>query len=110
MAVLNTSNRTERQSFGELGFLIITDTSNTITGEFCAITCLEDTTFDASGLVFKIGSSTSSGNKDAAGSTVSNTTAVATSHTFPKRLTIYGKFTSIALNSGKVLAYNAERH
>tara|TARA_B100000575_G_scaffold262087_1_gene236319 strand:+ start:96 stop:392 length:297 start_codon:yes stop_codon:yes gene_type:complete len=91
----------DKQSFGQTGAYLITDTSNTITREFCAITFLEDSTFDSNGLGWP------ELNKKADGTAESNITAIGTSITFPKGLTIYGQFTSIALNSGKVLAYLA---
>ena len=96
------TNNIEKQFFGQAGALLITDTSNTITREFCAITFLEDTTFDSNGLDWP------ELNKNAAGTGAeSNITAIGTGITFPKGLTIYGEFKSIALNSGKVLAYLA---
>jgi hypothetical protein len=93
------TNSIEKQSFGQAGAYLITNNSNTITREFCAITFLEDSTFDSDGLGWP------ELNKKADGTAESNITAIGTSITFPKGLTIYGQFTSIALNSGKVLAY-----
>ena len=96
-----TSN-IDKQSFGQAGALLLTSNSHTFAREFCAITFLEDTTFDADGLVW------AELNKNAAGTGAeSNITAIGTGITFPAGLTIYGQFTSIALNSGKVLAYLA---
>tara|TARA_Y100000593_G_scaffold82012_1_gene153764 strand:- start:1342 stop:1638 length:297 start_codon:yes stop_codon:yes gene_type:complete len=89
----------EKQSFGQAGALLLTSNSHTFAREFCAITFLEDTTFDSNGLVWP------ELNIKADGTAEDNITAIGTGITFPKGLTIYGQFTSIALNSGKVLAY-----
>ena len=95
-----TSN-IEKQSFGQAGALLITSNSHTFAREFCAITFIEDTTFDADGLVWP------ELNIKANGTAEDNITAIGTGITFPAGLTIYGQFTSISLNTGKVLAYLA---
>tara|TARA_R100001440_G_scaffold71962_1_gene95341 strand:- start:460 stop:756 length:297 start_codon:yes stop_codon:yes gene_type:complete len=95
------TNNIEKQSAGKGGALLITDTSNTFTREFCAITFLEDSTFDSNGLDWP------ELNKKADGTAESNITAIGTGITFPKGLTIVGEFKSISLNSGKILAYLA---
>ena len=95
------TNNIEKQSFGEAGALLLTSNSHTFTRQFCAITFLEDTTFDADGLVWP------ELNKKADGTAEANVTAIGTGITFPAGLTIYGQFRSIALHTGKVLAYLA---
>jgi len=109
--------------FGQMGSILITGTSNAVTiigGDdtdatpasnvnrttkvFVAITFLEDTVFDNDGL-------TSDDNtmfiNDTAGSTGIDADggAVTDGVTFPKGLTIYGRWTSILLDSGKCIAY-----
>ena len=110
-------------AFGQMGSILITGTSNAVTliggrdtdltpannvnrtdKVFVAIQFLEDTVFDNSGL-------TSADNtmfvNDTVGSTGidANGGAVTDSVVFPKGLTIYGRWTSILLDSGKCIAY-----
>ncbi len=99
--------------FGQMGSILITGvtnevTSNGVTGMekavFCAITFLEDTTFDSAGLTSAddtifVNDSTASTGIDANGG------AVTGSESFPKGVTIYGRWTGIKLDSGKVIAY-----
>ena len=109
--------------FGQMGSILITGTSNAVTiigGDdtdltpagntnrttkvFVAITFLEDTVFDNAGL-------TSDDNTMFINDTVASTGidadggAVTDGVTFPKGLTIYGRWTSILLDSGKCIAY-----
>ena len=109
--------------FGQMGSILITGTSNAVTiigGDdtnatpagntnrttkvFVAITFLEDTVFDNAGL-------TSDNNTIFINDTVASTGidadggAVTDGVTFPKGLTIYGRWTSILLDSGKCIAY-----
>ena len=109
--------------FGQMGSILITGTSNAVTiigGDdtnltpagntnrttkvFVAITFLEDTVFDNAGL-------TSDDNTIFINDTVASTGidadggAVTDGVTFPKGLTIYGRWTSILLDSGKCIAY-----
>tara|TARA_R100000655_G_scaffold42519_1_gene78530 strand:+ start:1290 stop:1637 length:348 start_codon:yes stop_codon:yes gene_type:complete len=101
-------------AFGQLGSIHVAGTtavtSNGVTGNtdkvFCAITFLEDTVFNSSdaGLVAEstqlFPSSAGSGTDiDADGG------AVVDSETFPKGITIYGRWTGFTLASGKVIAY-----
>jgi hypothetical protein len=110
-------------AFGQMGSILITGTTNAVTliggrdsdstpasnvnrtnKVFVAITFLEDTTFDASGLTSEddtmfVNDSTASTGIDANGG------AVTGSETFPKGVTIYGRWTSILLDSGKCIAY-----
>ena len=71
---------------------------------FVAITFLEDTVFDNAGLTSEdntmfINDTVASTGIDADGG------AVTDSVTFPKGITIYGRWTSILLDSGKCIAY-----
>ena len=78
--------------------------TNRITKVFVAITFLEDTVFDNAGLTSEdntmfINDTVASTGIDADGG------AVTDSVTFPKGITIYGRWTSILLDSGKCIAY-----
>ena len=86
--------------------LIPAGNTNRITKVFVAITFLEDTVFDsgADGLVPEQAQNfpSSDGNStdiDADGGDVVD------SETFPKGLTIYGRWTGFKLSSGRVIAY-----
>jgi hypothetical protein len=98
-------------AFGQMGSVLVTGdlavTSNGVAGMedavFCAITFLEDTIFDTDGLV-----ATDQNlyvNSIDNQSKISGNTAVTNSEVFPKGVTIYGRFTKIQLDSGKVIAY-----
>jgi len=109
--------------FGQMGSILITGTSNAVTliggrdsdstpasnvnrtdKVFVAITFLADTVFDNAGL-------TSDDNTMYPNDTVASTGidanggAVTDSVTFPKGVTIYGRWTSILLASGSCIAY-----
>ena len=109
--------------FGQMGSILITGTSNAVTiiggrdtdstpasnvnrtdKVFVAITFLEDTVFDNAGL-------TSDDNTMYPNDTVASTGidadggAVTDGVTFPRGITIYGRWTSILLDSGKCIAY-----
>lgn len=110
-------------AFGQMGSILITGTTNDVTiiggrdtdgtpannvnrtdKVFVAIQFLEDTQFDAAGLTSAddtmfVNDSTASTGIDANGG------ATTGSVTFPKGLTIYGRWTSIKLDSGKCIAY-----
>ncbi len=97
-------NRTLKGIYGEAGAAYVTH-GNTITGEFCAITSLHDTT--------NITLTWSELNKDIQGDAIANTTAFSTV-TVPAGVTIYGQFTSVVIGStssttGKAIAYNASK-
>ncbi len=100
-------------SFGQMGSILVTGTttvtSNGVAGMenavFCAITFLEDNTkFDNAGL-------TSADNtkfiNDTVGSTGIDADGGATTDgiLFSKGMTIYGRWTSLKLTDGKVIAY-----
>jgi len=109
--------------FGQMGSILITGTTNAVTliggrdsdstpkdnvnrttKVFVAITFLADTVFDNAGL-------TSDDNTMFPNDTVASTGidadggAVTDGVTFPKGLTIYGRWTSILLDSGSCIAY-----
>ena len=109
--------------FGQMGSILITGTTNAVTliggrdsdstpasnvnrtdKVFVAITFLADTVFDSAGL-------TSDDNTMYPNDTVASTGidanggAVTDSVTFPKGVTIYGRWTSILLASGSCIAY-----
>lgn len=110
-------------AFGQMGSILITGTTNAVTiiggrdtdgtpasnvnrtdKVFVAIQFLEDTVFDSAGLTSAddtmfVNDSTASTGIDANGG------ATTGSVTFPKGLTIYGRWTSILLDSGKCIAY-----
>ena len=98
-------------AFGQMGSVLVAGTlavtSNGVAGMedavFCAITFLEDTIFDTDGLVATdqnlYVNSIDVQNK------ISGNTATTNGEVFPKGVTIYGRFTKIQLDSGKVIAY-----
>jgi len=102
--------------FGQMGSIhvagTVLTTSNDVAGMesavFCAITFLEDTVFnnslagltpEGSSNVFPGGTGMVSGGIDANGGAITGT------ESFPKGVTIYGRWTSITLASGRVIAY-----
>jgi len=98
-------------NFGQMGSVFITGvaavTSNGVAGMekavFCAITFLEDTVFDTAGLISS--EPTKFPNSAVAQTGISGNTAVTDGETFPKGVTIYGRWTTVMLDSGKVIAY-----
>ena len=112
MGNLTNSGNHQLATLGQFGSIHIagTDsvTSNGVAGMeeavFCAITFLEDTKFATSGGLL------SANNlkfiNSASGQTgISNNSAVTGSEVFPKGVTIYGRFNTIKLQSGRVIAY-----
>jgi len=113
-----------KASFGQFGSVYLTgdgaklDLDGTSANRFViAITMLEDVTFQKmqtlDGLVSSITTSTA---EDGVGeefgaitneSTSTNMDTITTSHTFPKGITIYGKWDHIELNSGSCVCYLA---
>ncbi len=109
--------------FGQMGSILITGTTDAVTliggrdsdstpasnvnrtdKVFVAITFLEDTTFDSAGLTSDddtmfVNDSTASTGIDADGG------AITGAEVFPKGVTIYGRWTSILLDSGSCIAY-----
>jgi len=113
-----------KASFGQFGSVYLTgdgailDLDGTSANRFViAITMLEDVTFEKmqtlDGLVSSITSSTDEDDAgDAFGaltneSTTTNMDTITTSHTFPKGITIYGKWDHVELNSGSCICYLA---
>ena len=83
-------------------------TSNGVTGMedaiFCAITFLEDTKFATSGGLLSV-DNLKFVNSASGQSGISLNSAVTGSEVFPKGVTIYGRFNTIKLQSGRVIAY-----
>lgn len=117
-----------KASFGHYGSVYLTgdganlDLSGATANRFiCAITFLEDTTFQTiNTLDGVIGSISTDGTNetqidDAFGATTAwasgtdndDALAITTSHTFPKGVNIYGKWDLVELNSGSCLCYLA---
>jgi|TARA_R110000744_G_scaffold332704_5_gene438122 hypothetical protein len=99
-------------SFGQMGSALITGTnavtSNGINGMnkavFCAITFLEDTVFNTAGLIADnkaIFMNSDTGSTGISATDTSSTDSII----FPEGMTIYGRWTSVTLDSGKVIAY-----
>lgn len=111
------NNSTEvSYGFGQMGSIHIAGTtattSNGVAGMenavFCAITFLEDTTFhnslagltpENSSNMYPGGTGMVSAGIDTDGGAITGT------ETFPKGITIYGRWTSITLATGRVIAY-----
>ena len=97
--------------FGQMGSVLITGTgsvtSNGITGMekavFCAITFLEDTIFNSAGLIAEDNAMYVNSSNGSTG--ISGGTDQTNGETFPEGVTIYGRWTSVTLNEGKVIAY-----
>ena len=112
-----------KASFGQFGSVYLTgngailDLDGASASRFIiAITMLEDVTFEKmqtlDGLVSSITSSTDESKIDDAFGAVTDDsdndqTEITTSHTFPKGITIYGKWDHIELNSGSCICYLA---
>ena len=112
-----------KASFGQFGSVYLTgdgailDLDGTSANRFViAITMLDVVTFQKlqtlDGLVGSITSSTDESKIDDAFGAVTNhadddQTEIATSHEFPKGITIYGKWDHVELNSGSCICYLA---
>mgnify|MGYP003634630896 CR=1 FL=1 len=98
--------------FGQMGSALITGTaavtSNSVDGMrkavFCAITFLEDTVFDSAGLIAEDRAMYTNSDTGSTGISSANT-ATTDDVSFAAGITIYGRWTSIMLDSGKVVAY-----
>jgi len=114
------ANSTEvAYNFGQMGSIHISGTtattSNLITADpgvganavFCAITFLEDTTFanTLAGLTPDIAQLYPGGIGSVSSSIDSDGGSVTGTEVFPKGVTIYGRWTSITLATGRVIAY-----
>jgi hypothetical protein len=83
----------DREALGKFGAEFITNTTaSSANKNYCAITMLEDTTF-----------TTLTASNWSAGSTSSLYTG--STITYPKGLTIFGRFTAVTLATGKILCY-----
>ena len=88
----------QNAALGQAGSVFIDDT-DIHTGPFVAIAAIEDSVVDASDCT-----NIANTMVDCASGTTGAST-MGTDFTIPAGLTIYGRFTSIELDSGKVLAY-----
>lgn len=99
-----TSQETQNIGLGQTGSIFVTGTAEVecLGGIFIAITFLEDTVFTS------LVAETTQGYPDITGTgtliSASNGDNVAT-ETFPKGVTIYGRWTKFTLASGLVVAY-----
>ena len=105
--------------FGQMGSIHISGTtlttSNGVTADpgvgaeavFCAITFLEDTVFANSlaGLTPDVAQLYPGGTGSVSSSIDADGGAITGTEIFPKGVTIYGRWTSITLASGRVIAY-----
>ena len=101
-----TVQEAQNAGLGQAGAIFVTGTSavSCKSGVFVAITFLEDTVFTGSGL--KAESKEMWPDDTGTGTDIStNNGAPIDSETFPKGVTIYGRWTSFTLTSGKVIAY-----
>ena len=113
-----------KASFGQFGSVYLTNNgakldlnSSTANRFIISITMLEDTTFEDIQTLDGVVSSISdvSAELDVGGefgaetneSTTSDMDAIATTHVFPKGVTIYGKWDYLELNSGSCICYLA---
>ena len=114
------SNSTEvAYNFGQMGSIHISGTtlttSNSVTADpgvgaeavFCAITFLEDTVFNNSlaGLTPAVAQLYPGGTGSISSSIDADGGAITGTESFPKGVTIYGRWTSITLATGRVIAY-----
>ena len=106
MATLANQGVASQASFGQLGSTHIDRTGTDYTCPsgmvFVAVTCLEDTTFtqlEAEDNTKYFGTDGTDQDVDGPGDYVTTSTV------FPKGLTIYGRWDTIDLASGKVVAY-----
>jgi len=117
-----TGTKFNELSLGQYGSVYTTSSSDAIKPPtnhiFAAITFLEDTVFDAtSGLIAE--TATKFINTDTAAHDLADGSEtevqgsggqVVDSVTFPKGITIFGRWTEIDLDSGKIIAYIAPKH
>ena len=91
----------DKQSFGQAGAVYLNDTGD-VTGDFCAVTSLDDATYFTTLTWAELGKS------QVDGSAISNHEAITGSaNTIPKGVTIYGQITAVTLGAGRVIIYNA---
>jgi len=94
----------QKQSFGQAGAVYLKDDSVAVTGNFCAVTSLDDATyFDT--LTWP---ELAQGSDDTKANYVLNSDAITgAANTLPKGVTVYGQFTTVQIGAGRVLIYNA---
>ncbi len=102
-----TVQEAQNAALGQSGSIHVAGTAavSASSGVFVAITFLEDTTFDtgSTGLIpEKVESWPSS---DGASADISANGVAVDSETFPKGITIFGRWTGFQLATGKVIAY-----
>ena len=91
----------QKQSFGQAGAAYVTGTV-AVTGDFCAITSLDDATY------FQAITWPELNINPVDGSAIAETdTIIAAADTIPKGVTIYGQITGFRLAAGRVFAYTA---
>lgn len=105
-------------TLGQYGSSFITGDGGTVrlngssaTMYVIAITMLADTTFENlqnyKGQIGSISTVTAENDHDAKFGAADNATDITTSHTFPKGVTIFGKWDLVELNSGTCVCYFA---
>ena len=93
------SSNIDKQSFGQAGAVYLNDTGE-VTGDFCAVTSLDDATYFDTLTWAELGKSQS-------GSAITNHEAITgAANTIPKGVTIYGQITAVQLGAGRVIIYN----
>ena len=94
------TNNIEKQSFGQAGALYLKDDSVAVTGQYCAITSLDDATYFSAITWDEL-------NKNSDGTAITGADTLAdTNATIPKGVTIYGQISGFTLGAGRVIAYN----
>jgi len=106
-------------AFGQFGSSFITgdggnvDLTGSGTRYIAAVTFLEDTTLEEiqtiGGEVGSISSITVENDHDGTFGAAADATDITASHTFPKGLTIYGRWDYVELNGGSCICYFAPR-
>jgi hypothetical protein len=109
MANLTNPGNYQLAALGQLGSTLINVAASTVTPPsgkaFVAITMLADTTFDTTtGLVAADGSTWAGTATSSTGSGTGGGTLVV-GQSFPKGLTIYGRYTSVSIATGSCIAY-----
>ena len=113
MANLTNAGNHQLATFGQFGSVLVDNTVDNVKPTegkvFVAITMLSDCTFDTQssdngGLVAEDGAVWASTVASSTGSSSSGKTVTA-SYTFPKGVTIYGRYTEIDLATGTCIAY-----
>lgn len=105
-----TIQEAQNVNLGQPGSILVAGTAlvTASSGVFIAITFLEDTVFDSSdteGLIPEAVSPQLYPSSVGASTDISANGVVTDSETFPKGVTIYGRWSKFKLASGKVIAY-----